>query len=338
MIMYLRTILLSLFLLATLTSTAAGQTAQAEQLFRDGKELMAAKKFAEACDAFEASQKMDPLTTTLLNLADCREKNGQYATAWGLFLEAERQTRSGDKAAKTLGKTAKARAAKLEPRVSYLIINVPDESRVDGLTITRNGEPVDQLTWNRALPVDGGDYVIEGKAPGHEPWSTRVSVSAEKDKESVDVPKFKTVVAPPIEEPKPPVGGAVPEPDDGEPVDRRGGGGGMSGKRKAAIGIGVVGLVALGAAGYFEFDARGKYDDSENEPDDTRQQQLYDDAVTSRKLAIGAGIAGGVCVGVAAYLWFTGGSTDRDESDAQGVRVLPAAGPDGFGLAIAGGF
>ena len=34
------------------------------------------------------------LVATLLNHASCREKNEQLATAWGLFLEAERQTRA----------------------------------------------------------------------------------------------------------------------------------------------------------------------------------------------------------------------------------------------------
>src|SRR5688500_10146298 len=194
-------IVLVTLLFAAQTAHAQSGGAQAEQLFRDGKRLMGEKKYAEACESFEASQKLDPLPATLLNLADCREKNGQFASAWGLFLEAERQTR-GDSSLKALSKTAKDRAAKLEPRVSYLIINVPDESRIDGMTITRNGEPVDQLTWNRALPVDGGEYVIEGKAPGHEPWSTRVTIDAEKDKGSVDVPRFKALPAPEIKDPK----------------------------------------------------------------------------------------------------------------------------------------
>jgi hypothetical protein len=339
--MHLRPILfivtLGVLLGLGISSTAFAQsTAEAEGLFKEGKRLMGEKKYAEACAAFEASQNKDPLPTTLVNLADCREKNGQIATAWGLFLEAERQTR-GDKKQKALSKTVKERAGKLEARVSYLIINVPDESRVDGLVITRNGEPVDELTWNRALPVDGGNYLIAGKAPGHEEWTTSVTVDAEKDKQSVDVPKFKSLPVT-VEDPKdPPI--EDPEekrlPDDERPAP---GGGGMSGKRKAAIGIGVLGVVGLGVAGYFELDARDKYDQSLEETDDMRQNELFDDAVASRKLAIGTAIGGGLCVGVAAFLWFTGGSTSRDESDAQGLRVLPTVGPDGFGLAFSSSY
>ena len=55
----------------------AQSAAQAEALFRQGKEQMAAGKYAEACAAFEASQKAEAATSTLLNLANCREKNGE---------------------------------------------------------------------------------------------------------------------------------------------------------------------------------------------------------------------------------------------------------------------
>ncbi len=194
-----RLLLTWLLVLIAVTVGAPGaraqNSAQADSLFKDGKRLMGEKSYAEACDAFEASYKLDPAVTTLVNHADCREKNAQYASAWGLFLEVDRQTRT-DKQQAALNKTAKTRAAALEPRLSYLIINVPDESRIDGLSITRNGTVVDPLTWNRALPVDGGVYVIEGKAPGHEPWQTRVTVKDALDKQSVDVPKFKSAPTP----------------------------------------------------------------------------------------------------------------------------------------------
>ena len=65
-------------------------SAQAEVLFRQGRDLMAAGKVAEACSAFDESQRLEPEITTLLNVAACREKLGQLATAWGLFLDAAR--------------------------------------------------------------------------------------------------------------------------------------------------------------------------------------------------------------------------------------------------------
>src|SRR5690348_3697323 len=115
---------------------AQSSAAEAEQLFRDGKKLMNEGKYAEACTAFETSNRLDPSVATLLNLANCREKNEQLASAWSAFLEAERLTRDTGSAA--LNNTAKDRAAKLEPRLSYLTVSVPAESDIDGLTLTRN--------------------------------------------------------------------------------------------------------------------------------------------------------------------------------------------------------
>ena len=107
------------------SSIASAQSAgaQAEVLFRQGRELMTAGKFNEACTAFAESQRLEPGVTTLLNLAGCREKNHQLASAWGLFLEAERQTRSAtDAAQQQLHGTSQDLARKLEP----LAVDVDD--------------------------------------------------------------------------------------------------------------------------------------------------------------------------------------------------------------------
>src|SRR3954447_25768971 len=118
----------AVFVLWSSTALAQPAGAQAEVLFRQGRDLLAAGKVAEACSAFEESQKLEAAVTTLLNLAGCREKLGQFATAWGLFLDAERQTRSAsDAATRQHRDVAKARAQKLEPRVSKLTINVPQQ-------------------------------------------------------------------------------------------------------------------------------------------------------------------------------------------------------------------
>lgn len=154
--------------------------AEAEVLFREGRDLIAAGKLAEACSAFDESEKLEPAVTTLLNLAACREKLGQLATAWGLFLDAARQTRSASNATnQQLHDVAQARAQKLEPRVSKLTINVPLQSQFDGLEIALGAERVDAGLWNRALPIDGGTYAITARAPGANQWSTQVTVPAQ---------------------------------------------------------------------------------------------------------------------------------------------------------------
>src|SRR6185295_9997285 len=55
---------------------AQSPTVEAEAMFRQGKDLMASGKIADACAAFDLSQKLDPRATTLINQANCRERNG----------------------------------------------------------------------------------------------------------------------------------------------------------------------------------------------------------------------------------------------------------------------
>jgi hypothetical protein len=80
---------LSLVFLSAASVRAAGSTdkVSAEALFDEGRKLMAAGKFADACPKFEASQELDPGVGTMLNLADCYEKTGRTASAWAEFRE-----------------------------------------------------------------------------------------------------------------------------------------------------------------------------------------------------------------------------------------------------------
>lgn len=293
------------------------KAAQAEQLFNDGKRLMGEGRIADACTAFEGSYDKDPVVSTLLNLADCREKNHQIASAWNHFLAAERQTRT-DPAQAALNQTARTRAAALEPRLSFLIVNVPDDSRVDGLTVSRNGEDVDPAEWNRKSPVDGGTYTIEGKAPAHEPWSAKVTVGAERDIQAVNVPQFK----------------ALPDPPPGEELVGATAPSRWTGKRKASLALVGVGVAAGAGALFLELSARSTYDDSTLEVDDAKQKDLYDQANSKR---LYAQIAGGVAiaaVGTAAVLWFTGKPVTREQATA----LRPIVGRDKVGLAFAGHF
>ncbi|HUQ07418.1 MAG TPA: hypothetical protein VM261_33225 [Kofleriaceae bacterium] len=174
-------------------STASAQNAaQAERLFNEAKALSDAGKTREACEAWEASQKLDPSLATITNIANCREKAGDLATAWEAWISVERQT-AGLGKYENLNITAKTRAGALESRLSYLTINVPDEVRVEGLIVLRDGVQIDPGAWNRALPVDGGKHQISGRAPGHETWSTAVDIQPENDKQSVEVPRFKAI-------------------------------------------------------------------------------------------------------------------------------------------------
>lgn len=167
---------------------AQSASVQAQSLFDEGRKLVKAGKIAEACAAFESSQKLDPAVTTLLNLADCREQNHQLATAWGAFVDANRLARASNNA--KLAQVASNHARKLESRLSKLTINVPADRQVPGLEILRNTEPINPAGWNHALPIDGGTYTITARAPGRAPWSTTRTIKVESDAQVVEIPKL----------------------------------------------------------------------------------------------------------------------------------------------------
>jgi hypothetical protein len=312
---------------ASLTTTAHGQASpQAEALFREGRKLLKEGKLAEACAALEGSERAEHNLATIMNLADCREKNQQYAAAWALFLQADSQTRA-DPARQTLNATAKRRARALEARLSYLTINVPDESRIPELVVTRDGAPVDPAEWNRAIPADGGSHVISGKAPGHESWSTTVTLSPEADKQAVEVPKFKAL--PQILHRAAPAAAraAAPEPS---PFTRR---------RKIALGVagggalvGVAAIVLGASAQSLRNDAVATCPPSACSPANADDADRKNDQARGRAMVANVGFAvAGAAIATGAVLWFTG------KPERPSLALAPQVGAT-TGLALAGSF
>ena len=85
--------------LAARPAIAQEESAIAEQLFRDGRDLLDRGQIAQACEKFASSERLAPAIGTRLNLALCREKQGRTATAWSLYAEVEAQAqRAGDAA------------------------------------------------------------------------------------------------------------------------------------------------------------------------------------------------------------------------------------------------
>ncbi len=298
--------------------------AQAETLFRQGRDLLRAGKTAEACTAFDESEKLEPAVTTLLNLADCREKNGQLATAWGLFLDAERQTRSAIKPAeKQLHDVAQRHASNLEPRVSKLEVDVPDDSKVDGLEVKRGDERIDAAMWNRPLPIDGGTYTITASVPGSQPWSTQLTIASEHDSKKVEIPKLVAANQEPQQPTTPAVPAAPAEHDATQAAPSR--------TVPIAIGAGAVALI--GGAVAFDLWGDSTYNDAKAEmTSQSRRDSLYNAANTKRYVAIGMGIGGIAAGGVAVWMFLR--ARHADSSSEQAIHLVPTQN----GVSIAGGF
>jgi hypothetical protein len=334
---------------------AQSASVQAQSLFDEGRRLIKAGKIAEACVAFESSQKLDPAITTLLNLAECREQNRQLATAWGTFIEANRVAR-GSKNAK-LARVATNHARKLEPRLSRLTIAVPTDRQVAGLEILRDSDPVNPASWNHALPIDGGTYTITARAPGRTPWSTTRTITIESDAQVVEVPKLAEdkpapVAARPRSPSRPPApaagapGASSPGKSDASSVvPVRSGGAAVAvgatasqpegrGSRRWPLAFGAGALALGGTALVFKLWGDSTYDEAKDEVDDqSRRDSLYHSANNRQYVAEALAVAAVGCAGAAVYFYFF---RDRRRGRADTTAMTPIAAPQFAGLAVTG--
>ncbi len=324
-----------------IATPAHAQSVEADVLFHDGKALMKDGKIGEACDKFDASDRAEPSVGTELNLADCREKNGQLATSWAVFRKAA-------VAAKTAGDSkreaeARRRASLLEPRLAYLTILVPDASRIDGLQVARNGMAIDPELWNQGVPVDPGDYEISGQAPGHERWSAHVKIASDTQKASVEVPRMKTFAEaardakpPPEVKPvaPPPV---VAKPDESAQPDATPSA--FTGTRKIAIAVAAVGVIGIATGAVFGAKANSLESQSDatcptSVCNDPHALQLNSDAHSDARIANIGIIAGGALVAGGVVLWFIGAPKIAHDE----VAITPVLAGGVLGLSATGSF
>jgi hypothetical protein len=154
-------------LVCALTSTSPEASAQAEvgkadALFNAGRSLLEAGEYADACPKFAESQKLAPGLGVTLYLADCYERLGRTASALAEFRRAALiASERGDKR----GTVAQERAANLEGQVPELVIVVTPRARAQGVTVTRDGEPVPSTQWELPTPMDPGDHEVIVSAP-----------------------------------------------------------------------------------------------------------------------------------------------------------------------------
>lgn len=186
------------FCLLALAVAHASADPAAEQLFRDGRALLKAGKIDEACEKFQQSRDVEAKFGTVLNLADCRERQGKLATAWEMFLEAKSLAQT-QKGAMDVAE-AERRATLIAGKRAVLTVTIPAEDRVPGLVITRDGRALAPATWDQPLPIDPGTYTIEASASGYEPRAITVQVAA-KAKATATVPALVklAVVEPPLQ-------------------------------------------------------------------------------------------------------------------------------------------
>ncbi|MEP7119613.1 MAG: hypothetical protein ABJE95_01840 [Byssovorax sp.] len=180
--------------------SASADESRAEQVFKEGRALMIAGRFAEACPKLEESQRLEPKGGTQLNVAACHERLGKIATAWAEFHDAVVAARTDGHAERE--RLAQQRVDALEPRLPWLTITVAEGAAGRDLTIEIDGAAILPVAIGKDMPVDPGEHRISATLAGEVVWETTL-VFKEATRQSVLVP------APPPKAPR-----APPEPPD----------------------------------------------------------------------------------------------------------------------------
>ncbi len=144
----------------------------AEALFSQGIALLDAGFVEDACNKFQASQKLDPGVGTLLHLADCYEKAGRFASAWRAFDDATQLAAEREDSERQ--QVAEVRAAALSARAPKLRLAAPQSKLPDGYRLKLDGVPIELDEWSSEHMLDAGPHTIEGSAPGYESRSDEV--------------------------------------------------------------------------------------------------------------------------------------------------------------------
>jgi hypothetical protein len=239
--------LLSLIVLRSTPSGAqdASTKATAEALFADGRRLMTIGDYTAACPKLAASQRLDPGIGTALNLADCYEKSGRFASAWAEFrgvISGAHATGSSDRE-----QLASERAHALESKLSYLTITT-SPAQAASIQIIRDGNAVDSAVLGTPIPLDPGHHTVEAKAPGKRAWSDAFDVTIAPTQVSVKIPDLADDA-----------GAAAPASSRVTLADKRTQ---ATAQRAIGIGVGVVGVLGVTTGTIFGLRAKSIWADA----------------------------------------------------------------------------
>ena len=274
----------------------------AEALFDDGRRLMHAGHFDEACPKLKRSQEIDPGLGTLVNLGLCYEKSGRTTSAWLVFRGAASQAASSQDDERE--RYAREHADALEPVLARLVLLVSS----DGTRVWRDGADVPRAMWGVDTLVDPGEHVIDATAEGRRPWHGRVVAVARQS-----VPVLVPELDPASPSPTPPRAALVPRPDVPPP-------GAGAWHRPVAIAAGSLGLGALAFGVIAGLVGISKYDESSHH---CRGQacsdvglSLRDQALTLADVATVSLVTGGVLLAGGVLAWVSAPRSSRPATKA----------------------
>ena len=332
-----------LVLHAAMASAQPEDRQAARPLFDQGRELMEAGRYTEACPKLEQAVRLFAGAGLLLNLADCYEHTGQLASAWTRFGDAAAAAhRAGNAEAEA---EANGRRSLVEPKLTRVVLQVTKE--VPGLALSLNGQSVDRAQWNTPIAVDPGGQKLEAKAPGFRPWSSTQTAEGAANTVTVSVPALSPVD---VGSPAAPAAASTPyatpdgadtttSPSAATPADE-----GLGTRRIVALSLGAAGVVGLATGSVFGLMAISQKNQQQSDCGSTASctgsghaQALGDhsSAVSDGMISTVGFLAGGALLVAGAVVFLTGSSSAQPPATT-GMVLTPSVGPSGAGFSWGG--
>ena len=319
------------------TSAFAQSAAQAEVLFKEGQQLMAQQKYAEACQRLVASYKLDPQPNTELLEGLCFSKQGKTASAYNAFIDAASTLPKGGDAQKYAADQAKTLEAQLlKVRVEFQPV-VPTGMQMH---FDDEARPRDKDFVGIDIALDPGEHDIFVTAPGKHDYTKHFTLDSSNSPHAVVVnmaDKTKEELA----------------------AEQHQGGGGQviiektetSWSTVKTLGLisMIVGGVGLAVGGIFlgvdigNITKAGTSNPSECglQPDPTTCANALNAAKNlDGPVALAAGIPGAVLLVAGIVMFVVGGNVTKapEKPAAETVRFLPWLGPQTAGMGLVGTF
>lgn len=314
--------------LAVAASAAADTKGDADRLFKQGKRLMAEKKFAEACQAFEQSFRLDPGIGGELNTARCYEEWGKLARALAAYQQAEEMAKSAKDPREP---KIHALVAELDPKVPRITLKLSGGADAKDVKITIDDKPLDSGQLGQPQLVDPGPHTVAYESAGKK---KKKIVPVERGGSSeivLDVTPVAVVPGPPNGKDK----DKDTEPASREPADPG------KNRKLAAYATGGAGVVLVGISSYMTLSARSQYNDAlsqhcmnmTNMCDPTGLSATHD-ARHEANIATVVFLVGAAAVGGGVALYLTAPKASRRDEHA--LYLVPTVTPDSAALVLGG--
>jgi hypothetical protein len=299
---------------------------RADQQFKKGKKLLAEHRYAEACTAFEDSDRLDTQIGAKLNVARCYQDWGKLATAWRWYIDAEQMAiKAGD------DRSRKVRLLidQLDPTIPRITLQLPRDAITDRVAVQLDDATIALSALGDERRVDPGPHRIDVIVDGVKHTQPAQAERGDRVRVVLDVPTRH----------KPAPAATATATTDAENPDP-----GRT-RRLLGIALGGSGAVAMGIAGIVTLNAHSDYDHAltthcmgkTNMCDDTGLTQTHSARHTANVATV-VTLFGLAAVAGGAVLYFTAPHGPGTANSEHALYLAPAIGGGAAGAVLGGAF